>query len=178
VGAKLVANERSAARRKRLRRVLDEHLPAEIRDRISVTGHDAARWGLYETDAYDRILLDVPCSAERRLLSAPRHLKHWSPARTRHLATQAFAMLAAAIDAARAGGLILYSTCALSPAENDGVIDKAQKKRAGRYRVRSAEVPWAEPTRHGYHILPDTAEGRGPIYLSLLEKCCQICCRD
>lgn len=168
-GARLVANERSATRRDRLRRVLDDHLPPEIRGRITITGHDATRWGLYERNAYDRILLDVPCSSERHLLSSPEHLERWTKARTRHLATQAFAMLAAAIDAARPGGLLLYSTCALSPEENDGVIDKAAKKRAGRYRVRRADVPWAEPTRHGYHILPDSAEGRGPIYASLLE---------
>jgi 16S rRNA C967 or C1407 C5-methylase (RsmB/RsmF family) len=167
--ARLVANERSAKRRERLHRVLDEHLPGDIRERIEVTAHDATRWGLYERDAYDRILLDVPCSSERHILASDEHLDRWSPARTKHLAVQAFAMLAAAIDAARPGGLILYSTCALSPLENDGVIDKAEKKRAGRYRVRNAEVPWGESTRHGYHILPDRAEGRGPIYLSLLE---------
>lgn len=167
--AHLVANERSARRRERLHRVLDEHLPPALRARVEVTGHDASKWGLYEQSAYDRILLDVPCSSERHLLASPQHLDRWTPARTRHLATQAFAMLAAAIDAARPGGLILYSTCALSPAENDGVLEKAAKKRAGRYSVRSPEVPWAEPTRHGYNILPDTAGGRGPIYLALLE---------
>ncbi|MFP4374746.1 MAG: RsmB/NOP family class I SAM-dependent RNA methyltransferase [Spirochaetaceae bacterium] len=167
--ARLVANERSAARRERLRRVLDDHLPPAIRGRVTVTGHDATKWGLYEQHAYDRILLDVPCSSERHLLSAPEHLERWTKARTRHLAVQAFAMLAAAIDAARPGGLVLYSTCALSPEENDGVIDKAEKRRAGRFRVRPVESPWAERTRHGYHILPDSAEGRGPIYVSLLE---------
>jgi len=167
--AELTANERSARRRDRLRRVLDEHLPEDVRSRVTVTGHDATRWGLYEANAYDRILLDVPCSSERHILNSPPHLESWSPARTKHLATQAFAMLAAAIDAARPGGLILYSTCALSSRENDGVLDKAEKKREGRYRVRSPAVPYAEPTRWGFHILPDTAEGRGPIYLSLLE---------
>ncbi|MFO8063302.1 MAG: RsmB/NOP family class I SAM-dependent RNA methyltransferase [Spirochaetota bacterium] len=167
--AELVANERSSRRRERLRRVLDEHLPEALRACVEVTGHDATRWGLYETNAYDRILLDVPCSSERHILGSPSHLESWSPARTKHLATQAFAMLAAAIDAGRPGALILYSTCALSPRENDGVLDKAEKKRGGRYRVLSPEVPYSEPTRHGFHIFPDTAGGRGPIYLSLLE---------
>jgi 16S rRNA C967 or C1407 C5-methylase (RsmB/RsmF family) len=124
---------------------------------------------LYEQNAWDRILLDVPCSSERHILASSRHLARWTRSRTKHLAVQQFAMLAAAVDAAKPGGYVLYSTCALSPAENDGVIDKALKKRAGRFSVRSAEVEWAEPTRHGYQILPDTACGRGPIYLSLLE---------
>ncbi|MFP4206530.1 MAG: RsmB/NOP family class I SAM-dependent RNA methyltransferase [Spirochaetaceae bacterium] len=167
--AHLVANERSARRRERLQRVLDEHLPADVRLRVEVTGHDATRWGLHERDAYDRILLDVPCSAERHLLDSPGHLGRWTPARTKHLSIQAFAMLAAALDAARPGGYVLYSTCALSPQENDGVIEKASRKRSGRFLPQEVSAPWTEPTHHGYRILPDSAEGRGPIYFSLLE---------
>lgn len=41
-GAQIQANELSRARRARLLTVLDEHLPADIRTRIDVTGYDAA----------------------------------------------------------------------------------------------------------------------------------------
>ena len=97
-GALLIANERSAARRRRLRAVLDMHAPTEVRSAIEVTGHDAARWGLYEPERYDAILADVPCSSERHLIAAPKELARWSPSRTRRLATEQFAILAAAID--------------------------------------------------------------------------------
>lgn len=125
----LTANDRSSERRARLRRVLAEHLPPELLARVRVTGHDASRWGLHERGLYDRVLADVPCSSERHLVASPRLADGWSPARTRHLAIQAYAILAAALDAARAGGVVLYATCALSPLENDEVIAKLLERR-------------------------------------------------
>jgi len=173
--ATLVANERSSSRRARLHRVLEAHLPPAIRSRVTVTGHDARKWGMHEKDAYDAILLDAPCSSEQHLLQSPAHLEKWSAARTRNLAAQAYAMLASAVDACVPGGYVLYSTCALSPVENDGVVDRIVQ---GRRRVsiirRSAgqrpDSPPGEETRHGVIILPDVAAGRGPIYRCLLQK--------
>jgi 16S rRNA C967 or C1407 C5-methylase (RsmB/RsmF family) len=180
-GGSLTSNERSADRRRRLRRVLDEHLPAEVRRRVRVTGHDAARWGLHEKDAYDMVLLDAPCSSERRLIHNPRHLDSWSPARIRHLAQQAYAMLLAALDAAKPGGLVLYSTCALCEEENDGVVRRAEERRPGSFTVTASRAalpqrgPGAdnlhpEATRFGKNIWPDTSGGAGPIYFALLKK--------
>lgn len=167
----LVANDRSAARRTRLARVLDEHLPSALRARVQVTGHDATRWSLHERDAYDRVLLDAPCSSEAHVLADPRALRQWSPARSRQLARRQYAMLAAALDAVRPGGRILYSTCALAPAENDGVVERllTDRRRSGRSAVLPAPTPLGEPTTHGRLILPDEG-GLGPIYLALLER--------
>ena len=164
----LVANDRSSARRLRLKHVLDSHLPAQTRALVDVTGHDARKWGLYEQNSYDRVLLDAPCSSERHVLSAPDHLARWSPARTKQLAMQAHAMLVAAHDAVIPGGMVLYATCALSPLENDGVVQKLLKKR--KMLVAAIEMPWGESTDYGWQIWPDTAGGRGPIYLSRLVK--------
>jgi len=164
---KLVANDRSAARRNRLRKVLTEHLPAEFLSTVTVTPHDASRWGLYEQDVYDRILLDAPCSSERHVIRSDTHLSRWSPARSRFLSNQAYAMLAAAYTAVKTGGIILYSTCALSPLENDGVVKKLLSKR------KALIVPVLSPgekTEYGVQISPDTEDGRGPMYISKIQK--------
>jgi len=169
-GGTLVANERSAARRARLIRVLDEHLPPALRARVTVTSHDATRWGLYEQNRYDRILLDAPCSSESHVIRSPEHLAQWSPSRTRHLATQAHAMLAAAVEAVKPGGLILYSTCSVSGIENDEVLRRLLKKRGALVSVIPAAGEEGERTEFGTEIFPDRFEGRGPIYFSLLRK--------
>ena len=169
-GASLISNERSSARRARLHRVLDEHLCAERRAHISVTGHDATRWGVVQPESCDRILLDVPCSSERHVMHNPTHLARWSASRSPRLAIQAFAMLAAAIDALVPQGYVLYVTCALSDTENDDVIAKAFRKRAGIIESVPVKLPWGEPTAYGVQVLPDTADGRGPLYVSLLRK--------
>lgn len=170
----IVANERSRARRTRLKRVLEEHLYPEKLSRIQVTGYDASRWGLYEQDRYDLILLDVPCSSERHLLEKPSHLKNWSTHRTKQLAQQAYAMVLSALMALKEGGKLLYCTCALSPLENDGVIERVLQKKGSNVRILSNPLEdsrvVAEPTEFGVHILPDLSQGAGPLYLSLLTK--------
>ena len=73
---KMIANEKSGERKARLCRVLDEHLPSHVRNRITVTGKDAALWCRNERNAFDRILIDAPCSSERHVISSPYHLSN------------------------------------------------------------------------------------------------------
>mgnify|MGYP006266076041 CR=1 FL=1 len=168
--AQLVANERSAGRRARLHRVLQTHVPPELLAAVTVTGHDATRWGLYEQDAYDGILLDVPCSSERHVLQSPRHVREWSPKRSDRLAKQAVAMLAAMIDALRPGGAVVYSTCALTPRENDAVVARVLERRGERVQLLPVELPFGEATEQGVQVLPDRSGGAGPMYAALLRK--------
>jgi 16S rRNA C967 or C1407 C5-methylase (RsmB/RsmF family) len=167
---RLVSNERSATRRGRLRRVLEEHLSSDLRAPVEVQGHDATRWGLHEQGVYDRVLLDAPCSSERHVLNDPTHLAKWGPARSRHLAATQHAMLCAALDAVRVGGTILYSTCALAPLENDRVIDRLAKKRGDRFRVESIPHLCGEQSEHGLQVWPDRCQGQGPICMVCLTR--------
>ena len=165
----MVANDKSADRRARLKAVVTEHLPAAIASTVRITGYDAATWGLYQQAMYDRVLLDAPCSSERHVRSSPYYLAQWTPARTKQLAIRQFAMLAAALDAAKAGGRVVYSTCSISPLENDGVIEKLFKKRKDMFDILQVEPQIGEKTKYGIQILPDTT-GAGPIYYCTLEK--------
>jgi 5-methylcytosine rRNA methyltransferase NSUN4 len=164
----LTANDRSSARRARLHRVLDEYLPTRLRDTVDIRSHDATRWGLYEKDVYDRVLLDAPCSSERHVINSPSHLAKWTPARTRNLAAQAYSLLASAFLATKPGGHIVYSTCALSPLENDEVVGKLLRKKA----VVSIPLDQSggETTAHGVQFFPDRDGGRGPMYVAKLQK--------
>jgi 16S rRNA C967 or C1407 C5-methylase (RsmB/RsmF family) len=177
VGSTLTANEFSRDRRSRLLSVLDEHLPPEIRSRVTVTGRDAARWSRYEQARYDSILLDAPCSSERHVLSAPAYLDEWSPARIRNLAHRQWALLSGAWLVLKPGGYLLYSTCALSPAENDDVVARLAKKYddvvfcdANEIVRNSGIDSRAEAKTYGRHVLPDTADGSGPLYYALMRK--------
>lgn len=172
----LTANDRSASRRNRLLNVLDNCLPNDLRSIIRVTGHDSTKWSLYEKDAYDRILLDAPCSSERHVLTDPKALSEWSPNRPKLLAIQQFAMLAAALDAAKAGAYILYSTCSICPMENEATIEKLHSKRKDLFeevdmlKANPELEKLSEKLEHGRIILPDTQEGMGPLYFCLIRK--------
>ena len=172
----LVSNDRSASRRNRLIKVLDDCLSPELRAAVKVTGHDSTTWSLHEKDAYDRILLDAPCSSERHVLTDPKALSQWSPNRPKQLAVQQFAMLAAALDATRDGGFILYSTCSICPLENEQIIDKLAKRRAGRFeevdllQTHPELKDLSEGLHHGRIVLPDVQDGSGPLYFCLIRK--------
>lgn len=168
--AQIVANDKSRSRRARLHKVLQTHLPESLREQIEVTGHDAMRWCLYEPESFDKILLDVPCSSERHIAGSPKHRGKWSPSRTKHLSAQAYAMISSAFLVLKPGGMLLYSTCALSKKENDSVVEKLLKRRHGKVSVLDTGSEWGERTEYGILILPDKSEGMGPIYFSLMEK--------
>ncbi|MBN2858901.1 MAG: RsmB/NOP family class I SAM-dependent RNA methyltransferase [Sphaerochaetaceae bacterium] len=166
----LVCNDRSSQRRARLHRVLDQYTPVEVRSRIRITSHDASRWALYETDQYDSILLDAPCSSERHVLRDPSAIAAWSVSRTRNLQSIQFAMLASALEAVKIGGHILYSTCSINPHENQDVAHRLEKKRSGRYRFVDTELLRGEYCDPGVLILPDSEENIGPIYYVLIQR--------
>lgn len=173
--ARLTCNERSRERKSRLLRVLDEHLPEDIRSRVSVSGYDAAKWCTYQKEVFDRILLDAPCSSERHVLSDPKYLELWTPARVRNLAATQWSILSSAFLVLKSGGYLLYSTCALASAENDGVVQKLLKKYPNASIVQLEEKPYpslcgAEKNEYGLHVLPDAQQGAGPLYFSLIHK--------
>ncbi|ADN02137.1 NOL1/NOP2/sun family protein [Spirochaeta thermophila] len=174
----LVANEYSSSRRARLKQVLTLHLPTHLLAPIRVAGRDGRTWGIHEPEAYDRILADVPCSSEAHLLSSPSHLSRWTPARIRNLTHTQFALLSSAFLALAPGGLLVYATCALTPQENDGVVEKLVTRRGNALEIVQDPPPLPaslppltlEPTRYGFHILPDTSRGAGPLYMALIRK--------
>lgn len=175
---KMIANEKSGERKARLCRVLDEHLPPNVRNRITVTGKDAALWCRTERNAFDRILIDAPCSSERHLISSPHHLSMWTPARIRNLSYTQWAILSSGYLALKPGGYLLYSTCALSLDENDGVMERLLKKYPEARLCRPRMPPSVfnalgvveEETKYGVQILPDKSSGSGPLFYSLITK--------
>lgn len=184
--AKLSSNERSPERKHRLSTVVQTCLPAEISERITVSCSDGATWCKRQTECFDRILLDAPCSSERHVIADPKYLNTWSLSRIKTVTMEQWALLSSACRLLEVGGILLYSTCALCLQENDEMIEKLFKKfnkkdnvftlLEASPRVEEIEsccnivLPGVEKTKYGYQILPDKAGGAGPIYFSILQK--------
>ncbi len=167
----LISNEISESRRERLMRVLHEYIPKEQRLFITVKGLDANLYGLRNPESFDRVLADVPCSGERHLLENTKEFSMWTEKRTKNLAIRQYSLLSAAWLAVKPGGRIVYSTCAISPEENDAVVAKLVKKRKPKI-LRPTwlnDLEFVEETEHGFRILPDHC-GFGPMYFSVIEK--------
>ncbi len=169
----ITANELSAERRNRLLKVLNECLPPEKRERIKVTGYDASKMPKFGQNLYDRILLDAPCSSERHVFTQEKYLTQWTENRIKSLAQRQWSLLSAAFLLLKPQGYLVYSTCALSERENDGVIERLLKKYKNAVELpatgSSAELP-PEKTKYGNIFLPDKSEGAGPIFFCLIKK--------
>lgn len=167
----LLANEMSDARRERLLHVFQDYIPREQRDFVSVKGLDGNQYGLRQPSNFDRVLADVPCSGERHLFENHSELAMWTEKRTKNLAVRQYSLLSSAWLACRAGGRIVYSTCSISPLENDAVAGKLIKKREVTVlRPQFLEsFEFLERTEYGYQVLPDRC-GFGPMYFSVLQK--------
>lgn len=183
----LSSNERSPERKHRLAVVVETCLPPSISERVKTSCSDGATWCTRQTECFDRILLDAPCSSERHVIADPKYLNSWSPSRIKTVTTEQWALLSSAYRLLRPEGILLYSTCALCPEENDGMIERLYKK----FNKDSSSFTMLEPapdfaqvsdfapalsppgfekTQYGYMIMPDRQNGAGPIYFSIIKK--------
>ena len=169
-GLRLLCNELSADRRRRLGAVLDASLPPGIRSRVSVLGADAASLCLRRPEAFGSVLLDAPCSSERHVLADPAALSAWTPSRPRALARRQYALISSAFLMLAPGGCLVYSTCSINPGENDGVAQRLMEKHGDRLSLDRAVIEGAEATEFGCIVMPDTSTGAGPMYVFRARK--------
>jgi 16S rRNA (cytosine967-C5)-methyltransferase len=120
----VVAVERHRGRAEGLRRTAARMGAGNVEVRVA----DAA--GAHEPEAYDRVLVDPPCSDLGTLASRPD--ARWrkqadAPARLADLQAE---ILRAGADALRPGGTLVYSTCTISPVENEALVEAFLGRRA------------------------------------------------
>ena len=133
----LIANDTSHVRRYRLQANLDMQ-GVTIAKVGKVDGRSI--WQEYP-EYFDKALVDVPCSMEGRFLgSDAKTYKDWSPKKVKILSNLQRWLLRSAISATKTGGIIVYSTCTLSPEENEGVIDWILQKEAGNIQMLPIDI--------------------------------------
>lgn len=182
----LFSNERSAQRKARLVNVVQTCLPPKLSERVKISCSDGATWCTRQIECFDRILLDAPCSSERHVLSDEKYLNEWSPARIKSVTIQQWSLLSSAYRLLQPNGIMIYSTCAICPCENDDMMQKLILKfnKDGNNfefllpQFDFAEIsdfckillPSYEKTKNGFQIFPDVQNGAGPIYFSIIKK--------
>jgi 16S rRNA (cytosine967-C5)-methyltransferase len=112
----IVAVERHAKRAQALRRTCERMGASSITVRVG----DAARFACDQP--FDRVLVDPPCSGLGTLQGHPDLRWRMTPETIAQLATTQAGILDAATRALRRGGALVYSTCTLSPAENESQV--------------------------------------------------------
>jgi 16S rRNA (cytosine967-C5)-methyltransferase len=168
--ARLVAVDVDGRRLKRVRENLDRgRLDAEL-----VHGDAASPEGWWDGVPFDRILLDVPCSAlgvirrhpDIRLRRSPQELARMPALQTR-LLDAAFGMLAR-------GGRLVYVTCTLTRRENGGLVQAFLDRTAAAAAVPVEEWEgwpgFGQSDPLGRQILPGEASADGFYYAALTKR--------
>jgi 16S rRNA (cytosine967-C5)-methyltransferase len=115
-GGEVLAIERNRRRAGELTRTAQRLRAGNVRVEV---GDAAASHG---ESAFDRVLVDPPCSGLGTLQARPDLRWRASAGAVAELAQLQRAILASGAKALRPGGVLVYSTCTISPTENEHVI--------------------------------------------------------
>jgi 16S rRNA (cytosine967-C5)-methyltransferase len=134
----VVAVERHGGRAKAL---------AENCERLGATCVSVREADALDVDGeFDRVLLDPPCSDLGTLQSRPDVRWKKDEEVVRQLAAQQERLLDAAAERVSPGGTLVYSTCTISPNENERQVDRFLERRS---EFREQEREQLLPHRHG-----------------------------
>jgi 16S rRNA (cytosine967-C5)-methyltransferase len=160
----LVALESEPKRAERIGQNLARlHLRADVV--VGDAGEPSAWW---DGRPFDRILVDVPCSATGVLRRRPDVRLHRRADDIPALAAQQRRILAALWPLLAPGGRLLYVTCSLLRAENEGVLAPFLAAHADA-RAVPFELPAGQAAAVGWQILPGDGDLDG-MYYAALEK--------
>jgi 16S rRNA (cytosine967-C5)-methyltransferase len=117
---------------------------------------------LPDSDPYDRILVDVPCSGTGTLARNPEIKWRLKPEDLLELHDRQLAILRSALKHLGPGGRLVYSTCSLEKEENEDVIEKVLAEDKSVHLLNCAEE-LARLKAEGLLIWPDPESlTRGP----------------
>jgi len=127
---------------------------------------EPAAW--WDGRPYDRILLDVPCSATGVIRRHPDIKLLRKPGDVATLVTRQERLLQALWPLLVPGGMLLYSTCSVLFDENSGQVARFLERQADAAEV-SINAAWGRGCQQGRQLLPGEDEMDG-FFFACLQK--------
>ncbi|MFF7707253.1 16S rRNA (cytosine(967)-C(5))-methyltransferase RsmB [Pseudomonas sp. NPDC007930] len=133
---------------------------------LAADARDTAAW--WDGTPFQRILLDAPCSATGVIRRHPDIKLTRQPDDIPALATLQGEMLDALWKTLEVGGVLVYATCSLMPAENADTVAAFLARTPG---ARELDLPIAagEPQAHGRQLFPQAGGHDGFYYAKLIK---------
>ncbi len=134
---------------------------------LCADGNDRDSW--WSGEAFDRILLDAPCSASGVIRRHPDIKLLLTPAQLERLILEQERLLETLWTCLKPGGLLLYTTCSIVPQENQAQINRflGQHNDA---KYESITADWGVECESGRQLLPSADSGTDGFFFSLLRK--------
>lgn len=166
----LIAIDDDALRLARVR----ENLQRAGRDAVLITADLQSMPPSLEPARFDRVLVDAPCSATGVIRRHPdiKLLRRASDIEA--FVTTQRAILATGFELLRPGGRLIYCTCSVLPAENEGVVsaflDRAPRARIGGWPEGLSAPPGLLERAVGWQLLPGGGAGTDGFYYACLTR--------
>lgn len=163
----LLALDSSASRLQRVHENLQRlQLTAQV---VAADAGDLAAW--WNGQAFDRILLDAPCSATGVIRRHPDIKVLRRDADIANLQQEQARLLQALWQTLKPGGLLLYATCSILPDENNLQVAQFLQRQTDAVLLPLSEG-WGRTVSIGRQVLPGDA-GMDGFYYALLQKAVQ-----
>ncbi|MEM7813925.1 MAG: NOL1/NOP2/sun family putative RNA methylase [Candidatus Aenigmatarchaeota archaeon] len=94
-----------------------------------ITQADGRAFPRWAADAFDRVLVDAPCSGLGQIRAFKEIEAKWTERAVHRLAAVQKGLMLAGFDCLKPGGTLVYSTCTLAPDENEAVVQHLLDKR-------------------------------------------------
>ncbi|HII06486.1 MAG TPA: RsmB/NOP family class I SAM-dependent RNA methyltransferase [Methanotrichaceae archaeon] len=127
---------------------------------VVVTRYDGRR---FPSQKFDRVLVDAPCTGQGMARKDLSVLGRWSLKRSLGLQRLQRPLLKRAMELAKPGGTVVYSTCTFAPEENEAVVSWALDQ-VRRVRLEKVLVK-------GLESCPGLVEWNGSLFGDEMEKC-------
>lgn len=170
-GAHVTAVELEPWRLQRIESNLERlGLTAEL---ICADAGDTNAW--WDQQAFDKILLDAPCSATGVIRRNPDIKINRKPADIDELVAIQQRILASTWQTLKQGGYMLYATCSLMPEENelqmaDFLSQHADAKECPITNLNeNLDISFGKQVSHGVQVLP-MLDGQDGFYYCLIQK--------
>ena len=142
---------------------------------VLVTNNDPAAFKKIP-GSFDVIVVDAPCSGSGLFRKDPDAIEEWSINNVALCSQRQQRILADVLPALRENGLLIYSTCSYSEAEDESIADwlvKDLNMKTERLQLNESwgVVESASPVNgaFGYRFYPDKVKGEG-FYISCFRK--------
>ena len=170
----LVANEYSASRVKALHANIER---CGIRN-TALSNYDGGVFGSWLPETFDAVLIDAPCSGEGTVRKDDNALKNWSLESIQSIADTQKKLIESAFQALKPGGTLVYSTCTLSPEENQFICHYLKDKFSDSIEFEPLNhlFPGAAEsvTKEGFlHVFPQVFDSEG-FFVAKIKKVASV----
>ncbi|XP_047992913.1 5-methylcytosine rRNA methyltransferase NSUN4 isoform X1 [Leguminivora glycinivorella] len=187
----IVCNDSSISRTNRIGRIFRDYLidfdtSNSWRERVLISTRDGRDFT--DDQGFDKVLVDVPCTTDRHTMNEDEN-NIFRPDRIKErlrMPEMQSQLLTNALKLVRVGGAVVYSTCSLSPVQNDGVVHMALKHAFETHgiiaTVKDLSAPFASlagtlslaagsiAPRYGQLVTPTNDANFGPSYITRLVR--------